>query len=629
MGGEVSVQGGRFHIRYTPDPATTRTITSIPGRQITDDFQGWTVPLSQVAAVREAAQRHDLQPLGMARIKFHEVPEPPTVRLAGTTYQIRFDYRDQHLAAAAAKAGGRWFEPNQCWVTTDGVRTAAWAAIAGATIEPAAARAITDAQVRTTHAQASAATTTDWHPTQPLGIDLYDEQRAGVQYVIEVANGKAIIGDEPGVGKTAQALAVINELNAYPAFLVVPGSLKLNWRREINRALPGKVVEILHGRKPKDRIVWADITVLNYDILHAWLPYLPTRPAAVVGDEFHMIKNPGTQRSKATVTFMNRAQQVQLGLTGTTFLNDVTEAAPQLEAIGRHEQFGGRKFAATYKAHPLKLNQDLRATCYVRRLKKDVWKEAPDRRWIPVYVEGDPDIMHEYREAERDIIAFIQERARAAAMASGATAGEAWEKAMEAAIRTSAAQHLVAITHLKQIAARAKLQASIDFAKTFLQTGEKLGVYAWHTQIVDTLAEQLHGVKVQGGMTDKAKDTAVRAFQTAKDVRVFVGQIMTAGLGLTLTAASKAMILEQGWSPGVMDQVLDRHHRRGQEHDVVGWLMLIEHTIDEDIYDLIKAKRKVVDQATDGFERDTEDTGGTVLADLLVRMSKRGMDSTP
>lgn len=623
MPGEVTVSGDRFHIVYQPDAETTQTITRIPGRQLRDDFQGWTAPLSQVQAVREAAQRHGLQPRGMARVLFHQLPEPPTVRLHGNTYQLRFDYRDQHLSQQAARAGARWFEPTQCWVAQDGVRVAGWAALAGATIDPPAKAAITAARTRHRAAEASAATTTDWHPTQPLGIDLYDEQRAGVQYAIQIADARCIIGDEPGVGKTAQALAIIQELQAYPAFLIVPGSLKLNWRREINRALPGKSVEILQGRKPQDRLVWADVTVLNYDILHAWLPYLPSKPAAVIGDEFHMIKNPGTQRTKATIAFMSRSTGPRVGLTGTTFLNDTTEAAPQLEAIGRLEEFGGRKFGATYKTQPLKLNQDLRATCYVRRLKKDVWKDAPDRRWVPVYVEGDPDIMTEYRKAEQDIIRYIEETARDAAMRAGATAGEAWERAWEAGIRANAAHHLVSITKLKQIAARAKLQASVDFARTFLQTGEKLGVYAWHTTIVDQLAEQLHGVKVQGGMTDKAKDTAVRAFQTAKDVRVFVGQIATAGLGLTLTAASKAMVLEQAWTPGIMDQVLDRHHRRGQEHDVVGWLMLIEDTVDADIYDLIKAKRKVVDQATDGFERAEED-GGTVLADLLVRMARRG-----
>jgi len=621
--GEVRLTDGRFH--FHPEQwtqALTTAITLIPGRRISRDFTTWSAPASQVHAVRDTAHAHGLTPVGMARILFHQAPEPPTVRRNGGTYELRFDYRDQTLAAAAAAAGARWFEPAHSWVATNGTRVHAWAALAGAAIDPAALAAMADDQDRENRIRASAAATTDWHPTQPLGIELYPEQRAGVQYVIQIAGCRAIIGDEPGVGKTAQALAIINETESVPAIIVVPGSLKLNWQREAARALPGRSIEILRGRKPADRLLWPDIIILNYEILQAWLPYLPT-PAAVIGDEFHMIKNPGTQRTQATITLMSRSTGPRLGLTGTTVLNDLMELQPQLEAIGVLDEYAGRKFGATYKATPLKLNADLRARHYVRRLKKDVWADAPDRRWIPVYVEGDPAIMEEYRRAEHDMITHVQEKARTAAIKAGATAGEAWARAQEAGIRASAAEFLVAITHLKQLAARAKLEASVDFAKTFLQTGEKLGVYAWHTTIVDQLAEQLRAVKVQGGMTDAAKDAAVRAFQTAKDVRVFVGQIATAGLGLTLTAASKAMILEQGWTPGIMDQVLDRHHRRGQEHDVVGWLMLVDGTIDTDIYDLIQAKRKVVDQTTDGFERHTEDTGGTVLADLLVRLLKR------
>jgi SWI/SNF-related matrix-associated actin-dependent regulator of chromatin subfamily A-like protein 1 len=621
--GVIRVADGRFHfhpITWTPD--LTTAVTLIPGRRISRDFTTWSVPISQVHAVRDTAHAHGLTPVGMARILFHQAPEPPTVRHNGKTYELRFDYRDQALVAAAAATGARWFEPAHAWVGTSGTRIMAWAGLAGAEVTPAALAAWEKDRDRDRRIAMSAAADTDWHPTQPLGLDLYPEQRAGVQYVLEVAGGRCIIGDEPGVGKTAQALAIIGELQAFPATIIVPGSLKMNWQIEAARMLPGRTIEILRGRKPADRLLWPDIIILNYDILQAWLPYLPT-PAAVVGDEFHMIKNPGTQRTKATIACMEKSTGPRLGLTGTTVLNDPLEVQAQLEAIGVLEEYAGKKFAGTYRALPLKLNADLRARHYVRRLKKDVWKDAPDRRWIPVYVEGDPTIMEEYRRAEHNIIEHIQEKARNAALKSGATAGEAWARAQEAGLRASAAEFLVAITHLKQLAARAKLEACVDFAKTFLQTGEKLGVYAWHTTIVDTLAEQLHGaVKVQGGMTDIAKDTAVRAFQTKADVRVFVGQIATAGLGLTLTAASKAMILEQTWNPGTMDQVLDRHHRRGQEHDVIGWLMLIQDTIDSDIYDLIKTKRKIVDQTTDGFER-TEEEGGTVLGDLLVRLLNR------
>lgn len=626
----VTMADGKFLLTFDWNPAIMQDISRIPGRRISKDMTGWTIPVSQVEAVRDAARNHGLKATGMARVLFLQKPQDPEVHFKGGVFQLLFAYADQSMARLAARAGGQWHEPSQCWAAPglNGLKVEQWAITVGATITPAAAHQITMARERAARIEASSAITTDWQPTQPLGIELFDEQRAGIQYALS-AGGRLIIGDEPGVGKTAQALGLLNEMGAFPAYLIVPGSLRMNWKKEAARALPGKSIEILYGRKPRHRLVWADITILGYEITHAWAPYLPP-PAGAVADESHMIKNPETQRTRATIQIMSTATGPRACLTGTPVLNNEKELIPQLAAVGRLEDMGGKNFAKTYRDRPLHLNQDLRATAYLRRLKKDVWKEAPDRRWIPVYVEGEPAAMAEYRKAEKDIIGFLKKRAQELATKSGASLADAEARGWEAAMRAEAAQHLVAITHLKQLAAKAKTPACVDYAKTFLASSEeKLAAYAWHTVIVDDLATQLRAVKVQGGMTDKAKDAAVTAFQKDPKTRTFVGQIATAGVGLTLTAASKAMILEQGWTPGIMDQVLDRHHRRGQEHDVIGWLMLIEHTIDDDIYQLIQQKRKLVDQATDGHERTAEeDTGGTVLADLIVRLASRG-DSTP
>lgn len=621
----VKIDDGRFLLTFDWNPEIIQAISRIPGRRISPDLTGWTVPVSQVAAVRTAADTYGLKPYGAARVLFLQRPPEPEVNWRSGAYQLRFDYTNQDHARAAARAGAQWFEPSSCWAApaAAGAKVAAWAAHTGATIGTAATEQITAHQARLNRITASAATTTDWQPTKPLGITLFDEQRAGIEYALGV-NGRLIIGDEPGVGKTAQALGILNELDAFPAYLIVPGSLRLNWKREAARALPGKSIEILRGRKPNHRIVWADITILGYEIAAAWAPYLPAA-AGVAADESHMIKNPDTQRTRATIEIMSRSTGPRMCLTGTPVLNNEKEFIPQLAAVGRLEELGGKRFTKTYRDRPVHLNQDLRATAYLRRLKKDVWAEAPDRRWIPVYVEGDPAAMVTYRKAEKDIVAYLKNRAQELATTAGASLGDAEARGWEAGMRAEAAQHLVAITHLKQLAAKAKAPACVDYAKTFLASSEeKLAAYAWHTTIVDDLAAQLSAVKVQGGMTDKAKDAAVTAFQTDPKTRTFVGQIATAGVGLTLTAASKAMILEQGWTPGIMDQVLDRHHRRGQEHDVIGWLMLIEDTIDQDIFTLIQQKRKLVDQVTDGHERTTEETGGTVLADLLVRLASRG-----
>ena len=96
-------------------------------------------------------------------------------------------------------------------------------------------------------------------------------------------------------------------------------------------------------------------------------------------------------------------------------------------------------------------------------------------------------------------------------------------------------------------------------------------------------------------------------------------------MGLTLTAASDVLFLEQGWTPSHMEQGADRCHRIGQKDSVTAWLMLTEGTIDEDIAALIHAKRSVVDQATDGTDGDDEEERSSIAGDLLVALAERGL----
>jgi SWI/SNF-related matrix-associated actin-dependent regulator 1 of chromatin subfamily A len=166
------------------------------------------------------------------------------------------------------------------------------------------------------------------------------------------------------------------------------------------------------------------------------------------------------------------------------------------------------------------------------------------------------------------------------------------------------------------------MPAAKEWARSFLDSGEKLGMFAWHRAVVDELTTAFNAVKVQGGMSETERQRSVDYFQTKPEVKVFVGQIKAAGEGLTLTAASNCLLLEQGWNQATHDQVLDRFHRRGQVNDCVGYVVLIEDTITETIQALIKRKQREVDAAVDG-------TGGpaqaSVLADLVVLLAERGM----
>jgi hypothetical protein len=629
MTGSITFAQGRFRVTADWDADLVTFLRRIPGRRA-EPGNVWTVPAEYGTLLRQAS---DLYGLVMDTDLPNSMPVPATVGKRKAAFELRFDYADQRLVGLTSRIpGASWFSPSSCWLVpeTEGVAVHLWAEETSATVSDEAEDAIAysfDALVRY---KASAAKTTDWQPKPGMGIDLFDEQRAGVEYVVEHAGGRCIIGDEPGVGKTAQALGTIHHLHAVPAVIIVPASLKVNWRREAKRALPWASVEILRGTRPHPRLLWADITIINYDILPAWMGNLPEEPLAVVADESHWIKNPAIERTRCSIELAEQVPDglgARLALTGTPLPNRTNEIMTQLEFIGRIDRFGGKYGSRQrWQGKGIDLNKRMRETCYIRRLKKDVWKESPGRNWAELYVEGETAAMAEYRKAEADIVAFLGERARKAAMESGASTEEAQAKAWQAAMRAQAAEHLVAITHLKQLAARAALPALKAWAKDFLDSGEKLTMFGWHRAIVDELTVTFNAVKVQGGMSETERQRSVDLFQTKDEVKVFVGQIKAAGEGLTLTAASNMLLVELPWNQATMDQALDRMHRRGQVNDCVGYIALIEDTITEDILKLIRQKQAEVTAVVDGV---IGNESHSILQDLVVLLAQRGMKNGP
>lgn len=434
------------------------------------------------------------------------------------------------------------------------------------------------------------------------------------------------IADEPGLGKTVQALAILKATDARPAVVVCPSSLRTNWQREAGRWLPGWSVEILYGTRPGHGM--ADVQIIGYDVLHAWTDNLT--PRALVLDELHLAKNGQARRTQAAVRLADACREragFVIGLTGTPVLNNVGELVAQLRILGRLDEFGGaaafRREFANENTLPA-LNRRLRATCYVRRRKADVLTELPAKRWATITVDGDPTVMREYRDAEADIVAFLAARARELAEQSGATDEQARAAAWKAALRAEAAQHLVAITALKRIAVRAKLPAARAWISDFTGTGKKLVAFAWHREAVTMISDEFaDGCAVIGGITDEQKQEAVDRFQNDDDQKVIACSLRAAGVGLTLTAASDVLFLEQGWTPADMDQASDRCHRIGQRDSVTAWNMVAADTIDERVAELIAYKRVLVDAATDGSVDGESTASGSVLGDLLVGLVER------
>ncbi|MGD0452376.1 MAG: DEAD/DEAH box helicase [Solirubrobacteraceae bacterium] len=467
-------------------------------------------------------------------------------------------------------------------------------------------------EIREQHARAaglvalSSATDAPLH-VAGLGGELKPFQRAGVSYLLE--RRRAFLADEQGLGKTIEALAAVEADGAYPAVVVCPASLKLNWLRELERWLPQRSVRALRGNTG-DHEPAADITVVNYDIVAARLHELcAIQPRALVLDESHYCKNAAAKRTQAVqrLSAVVPRDGLVFALSGTPVTNRPAELISQLRILGRLEDFGsGARFGQRFRgadAH-LRLHWHLRARCFVRRLKADVLPQLPAKTRAIVPVELDNE--SEYRLAERDLVAWLR---------SQPLDLRELDARVAAALR---AERLVRCNALKLLAARGKLHAALAWIHDFCSSGERLVVFAGHKEIQRAvLARFPTALHILGEDSAAARDAALQAFQgpdASEANQLIVCSIEVAGHGLTLTRASSVAFLELDWTPAKHDQAEDRCHRIGQQDAVNAYYLLAASTIDETISTLLERKRAVIGAVTDGREQDEEG-----VLDALVR----------
>jgi len=428
-----------------------------------------------------------------------------------------------------------------------------------------------------------------------LGGELRPFQRAGVAYVVQAR--RAFLADEQGLGKTVQALAALEADDAYPAVVVCPAGLKLNWEREAAHWLPHRSVAVVSGTS--GTIAKADVTIVNYDIVHAHSARLSLRrPRALVLDESHYVKNARARRTRAVRKLVDglSPDALRLALTGTPVMNHPDELIPQLRILGRLEEFGsGARFARRFQGAGAeqRIHWHLRRSCFVRRLKADVLPQLPAKRQVVVPVALDN--AREYRLAEEDVIAWLREQPLDLSEL---------ESKVAAALR---AERLAQLNTLKRLAARGKAGPALAWIDDFLASEEPLVVFAGHREVQDLLVERFpDALHLLGRDSAMARDAAVRAFQDPGGPQLIVCATRVAGHGITLTRASNVAFLDLEWTPAMHDQAEDRCHRIGQQDAVTAWYLLAANTIDETMSELIARKRGIVGAVTDGRLDDTE-----------------------
>lgn len=437
---------------------------------------------------------------------------------------------------------------------------------------------------------------------------LYPYQEQGVKF-IEAKNGRVLLADEMGLGKTAQSLTWLRfHPDRLPVVVVVPASLKLNWERECHLWLHEPNVQILSGTKQCD--ITGDIIIINYEILAKWLPTLMAlNPKVLILDEVHKIKNPKTSRAKA-VKEMAESIPYILAISGTPIVNNIKEIYNIIKILtvsssmiysiykklSRYSFISGEGTKSAYK----EIHSTL-TWLMLRRKKADVLQDLPDKVRTVVPIEIDNRAT--YSESEADFINWID--------------SVNWLKR----VKGDNGEALVRITKLKKMAIDGKMPQILEWINTYLESNEKIVVFARHRHVISRLMSELSEykpVKIDGSTSLINRQQAVDVFQSDDNCRVFIGNIIAAGVGLTLTVASTVLFTELDWTPSAHDQAEDRCHRIGQKNNVNVYYLLAPNTIEMKIIDIIDEKRKMIDAVID----DAETEEAAMLTLLLEKYRK-------
>ena len=455
-------------------------------------------------------------------------------------------------------------------------------------------------------AHESSLTTTDFIPPSPAGLTYLPFQRAGIEYALKKSH--CLIGDEMGLGKTVQALGLVNCIAAKNVLILCPAALKMNWGEESRKWLMhGQAVTVL-GMDKTPEIQGPGVFICNYEQIAKWQSITHGRCwDLLVLDEAQYLGNRSSRRTMATLgdAFGNGAVPAKkiVALSGTPISNRTEELFPLLRRMLPHKFRFFREFEDRYGSGQNlgELQMLLRDNCMVRRLKKQVLKELPEKWVRDVVIDcATPQAIEatmRYREAKKRYMDMMH-----------SPSGKSIEE-KEQSIRDSESAMRSALSAALKATVSAKMQAVGDFVHDAIETARSEGaakviVFTMHIAMADYLEKRFSErcVSLTGEDTNpRRRRDAVRSFQEDKQTELFIGNFKAAATGLTLTAANREIMAELHWNPAIMAQAEDRAHRIGQTRGVVVDYLVCKDTTDEDILRTIKRKRK---QAAKALNQD-------------------------
>jgi SWI/SNF-related matrix-associated actin-dependent regulator 1 of chromatin subfamily A len=429
-----------------------------------------------------------------------------------------------------------------------------------------------------------------------------------------VRTKRFILADDMGLGKTTSTVVAALETEAKKILVICPASLKINWQREIQN-YTDRPTFICDGKKYED----ADFVIINYDIIKNFHDpeneqdslILKSKFDLIVIDEAHYIQNKSAQRTKLINSFVKDVDRLWL-LTGTpmtsrpmnyyNLLNLVESpvAANWMAYVRRYcngYQFkvGNRKIWNVTGASNLEELRDRTSKQVLRRLKTEVL-DLPDKIITPVYLrlksKEYESLMGEYYDW--------------------------YDKNPDES--TSLTVQFTKLTKIRQVIASEKINSTIELIENILEQDKKVIVFTNFTETLHTIHSHFgkKAVYLDGSCSPKQRQDSVDRFQNDEEIKVFVGNLKAAGVGITLTAAEAVIMNDLSFVPSDHSQAEDRSYRYGQKSNVSVYYPIFENTIEGVIYDILNHKKNIFETVM-GDNQSRAD----VVQEIMSRINER------
>ena len=416
-----------------------------------------------------------------------------------------------------------------------------------------------------------------------------EHQKEAIQKLVE--NKKFILADDMGLGKTTSTIIAALESGSKKVLIICPATLKINWKREIEN-YSDKTIYIAES---KNFSTEADFVIINYDIIKNFhdtkkkndSQVLAAKFDLVIIDEAHYIKNATAQRTKLINDIVKNTERLWL-LTGTPMTSRPIDYFNLLNIIdspvaknwmayairycsGYQFNVGGRKVWNVTGASNLEELRDRTLGLTLRRLKENVL-DLPDKIITPVYLrlksKSYENVMGEYYDW--------------------------YDKNPEES--KSLTVQFSKLTKIRQIIADEKIEQTIELAENIIEQDKKIIIFCNFTDSLNKITEHFgkSAVKLDGSMSKHERQNSVDQFQENPKVKVFVGNIKAAGVGITLTAAEAVIMNDLSFLPSDHAQAEDRAYRYGQKNNVLVYYPIFENTIEGIIYDILNNKKQVI-----------------------------------